>query len=550
MPKVADPPPLIEIIEPKYLNAPRIYVYASSRAGHGPYRVIALRGRYECPCSGAAGAAKAARAGRITASGGECRHKKDARRREEERHQAAADQVAESEPMSNEPTTTGREVAVSSNHDHVISQPGAITRSSHTMGMPGAGALLPTPTEFDMMMRIAGTVTSAGTGANSMVPDNIKTPEAALAVMLAGQELGFPPFAALRQVFIVNGKTELMTEGKLALMRQRDPSLRIEWHRGARRGVLEDGMRGAEATLWRDGEAVCRIRYDEEDKRRAHQGQRRAGARKWIPLLDRNGKQEVYPPGHARAGQGKVKINPEFDENAPGVWEDDEDSPWTKYEPDMYEWAVIKRLERYGASELVNLAPLQVVDALPGAWTVEEDQATPEPPRTQLESAIIRGEIAPARVVAEATPPEGEGDPDEPPAPDDDDEEADVDPNAPVETGEDTPAPDAGSEILDIEFEEVPPDEAPATPEPSAEDLEVITNAARQRLYDEAIRIQRAGSLPPREYAALIKRLGEKYTPAAGKLSTTTLSLEDARSCLAELLEGAGEAAPPEGATS
>lgn len=557
-----DAPQLLQTIEPRFSNAPRIYVYASSRAGHGPYRVVAFKGRYDCPCSGAAGAAKAARAGRVTKSGGECRHKKDARQREEARAWRDAPEVNgvktleasfldEGNEMTNK-TETGREVTVGGHDQHVMSSPGQATRSNHAMAL-STGVVLPTPEKFDMMMRIAGTVAKAGSGADSMVPQNIKTPEAALAIMLAGDELGFPPFAALRQVFLVNGKTEIMTEGKLALMRQRDPSLRIEWHRGARRGLLEDGMRGAEATLWRNGEPMCRIRYDEEDKARAHQGQKRGGPRKWIPDLEPDGKtQKKHPAGHPKAGEGKVKINPQYDENATGGYEDDPESPWTKYEPDMYEWAVIKRLERYGASDLVNLAPMQIVEAMPGAWTVEEDQAIPLAPRTALESAIIRGELEPARVAAETTPPEGEGDPDEPPIFDDDEEDedpAEVDTNAPTETGEDTPAPDA-SNVLDIAFEDLAAEPPSAAPEMTAEDLEAVTNAARQKLYDEAIRIQKGGTLSPTDYGALIRRLGAKYTPDTGRFSTTALTLEQAREALAELLEGAGEAGPPAEATS
>lgn len=450
--------------------------------------------------------------------------------------------------MTNQPTTTGREVEraaptlPNAHASHEITNANAHT--TH-YAAPSVGDRLPSPAQFDMMMRIAGTVTKAGSGANSMVPQNITTPEAALAVMLAGAELDFPPFAALRQIFIVNGKTELMTEGKLALMRQRDPSLRIEWHRGARRGLLEDGTRGAEATLWRGGEAVVRMRYDLTDKERAHQGQKRSGGpseRKWIPDLDANGKQKINPPGSRNAGEPKVKINPAYDESAPVTYEDDPESPWTKYEPDMFDWAVLKRLERYGASDLVNLTPLTVVEALPGGWTVEEDQAMPEEPRTPLSQAIIRGEIEPARVVAETQIPEGDGDPDEPPA-DDDDE----DPDAAAEAEDEAPPADVQDLAYDdIDVSDLPAAEVRDLAEPTAEELETLTNAARQKLYDEAMRIQKAGTLSPTEYGALIRRLGAKFSPDANKLSTTTLSLEAARECLAELLAGAGEAPPTE----
>ena len=82
-----------------------------------------------------------------------------------------------------------------------------------------------------------------------------------------------------------------------------------------------------------------------------------------------------------------------------------------------------------------------------------------------------------------------------------------------------------------------------------AEELEELTNAARLKLYETAMRIQKGGTMSPTEYGGIVRRLGDKYTrdpQAPGKLSTSTLSLDDAREALAELLEAAGEAPPPE----
>lgn len=92
--------------------------------------------------------------------------------------------------------------------------------------------------------------------------------------------------------------------------------------------------------------------------------------------------------------------------------------------------------------------------------------------------------------------------------------------------------------------EEVAADRAVAATDGPAD--EAVTNEARQKLFDAAIRIKKGGTMPPSEYGAVIRGLREKYNPGGDTFSTTALSLEAARSALAELLEAAGEAGPPE----
>jgi hypothetical protein len=211
-------------------------------------------------------------------------------------------------------------------------------------------------------------------------------------------------------------------------------------------------------------------------------------------------------------------------------------------------WAVIKRLERFGAPELVNLAPLKPVEALPGAWTVEDDRNIVEAPRSRLSNAIIAGEISAAAAAEGTDPPDLNTDPDvAPPAEDDDDDdlaalaeehEAEVAAQRAAEAGAGDLVP-PGETTLDNMWQPVA--------ELSAEDLAEATATAQQRLYDAAIRIQRAGTMSPSEYGAVIRRLGEKYNPDnGGKLSTSALTLEQAREALDELLTAAGEAPPPE----
>ena len=68
--------------------------------------------------------------------------------------------------------------------------------------------------------------------------------------------------------------------------------------------------------------------------------------------------------------------------------------------------------------------------------------------------------------------------------------------------------------------------------------LEAETNAARQMLYDEAVRIKKSGAMTPTGYGNMIRRLGARYNAGeGGKFSTVALSLEDARAALAEMLE-------------
>lgn len=352
--------PAPRIIEPRQPNMPRYYEWDSESSPGRKHRTMVFRGEVKgCTCRGAKHG---------------CWHQQYAARLESG--------VKENE-MTNEQTTA---VAVSKPQ---LDQEVVVHRPT---------VQLPSSQEYDMMWAMAQTAKNAGAG---MLPDNIKTPEAALAIMLAGWEMGFAPFAALRQVFIVNGKTQLMAEGLYALMKQRDPSLEVEWH--------DRGVEGAEASLWRSGREVIRIRYDESDRARAHQGEKRAGPRKWIPVLEADGRtQKKHPAGHAKAGEGMVRMNPEYSEDGAGAWEADPTSPWTGYPRDMYSWAVLKRLERFGAPELVNLAP---------RYALPTDDVNPMmiEPRAPLSAAIAEGKVAVAAASEATEPPDLEGNPDVPP---------------------------------------------------------------------------------------------------------------------------------------
>jgi hypothetical protein len=396
--------PAPHVIEPRHPSMPRYYEWDSESEPGRKHRVTVFRGEVKgCTCRGAKHG---------------CWHQSEALRYESMITHEETEMPEENDRAVavREPQLPSREVVVQ---------------------LHNVGAMLPTTQQYDMMWAMAQTAKNAGAG---MLPDNIKTPEAALAVMLAGWEFGFQPFTALRQVFIVNGKTQLMSEGLYALMKQRDRSLEVVWH--------ERSATGAEASLWRGGREIIRIRYDESDKERAHQGQRRGGgnaSRKWIPVYEADGKtQKKYAQGHQRAGEGMVKINPEYDESAPVAWEDDPSSPWTGYPTDMYSWAVLKRLERFGAPELVNLAPMMVA--------ADEDEPMVVEPRAPLSAAIAAGQVSAAAASEATEPPSLEGNPDVPP-----------------EEPAQEPEPEAAEweDITPDDEEETPPEEGSTPPDPA-----------------------------------------------------------------------------------
>lgn len=93
------------------------------------------------------------------------------------------------------------------------------------VGNPGT-ALLPSRDDMKLMTDIAKTVFAAG---GSMVPKHITSAYQALAVMIAGHELGLRPMTALRHVYIVNGKTEIETRAMVGIIKARDGRIQFEW---------------------------------------------------------------------------------------------------------------------------------------------------------------------------------------------------------------------------------------------------------------------------------------------------------------------------------
>lgn len=64
---------------------------------------------------------------------------------------------------------------------------------------------------------------------SGLLPDTIKTPEAALTIAMRGSELGMSPMQAFASIYVVKGKPSLSSQAMLALALQRIPGLQVNW---------------------------------------------------------------------------------------------------------------------------------------------------------------------------------------------------------------------------------------------------------------------------------------------------------------------------------
>lgn len=83
---------------------------------------------------------------------------------------------------------------------------------------PDRAAIIPFGSEWDAMNEIASKLVESG-----FLPPDLNTPAKALAVILAGRELGVPPMQAIRGIHVVNGRPSLSAELMLALAYQNIP---------------------------------------------------------------------------------------------------------------------------------------------------------------------------------------------------------------------------------------------------------------------------------------------------------------------------------------
>ena len=79
------------------------------------------------------------------------------------------------------------------------------------------------PQTFDGMLQQAEVLVKSG-----LLPQSVKTPAAAVAIMLTGRELGIPPMQAFRSIYVVNGNPTISTELMAAMLLQAGITYQIE----------------------------------------------------------------------------------------------------------------------------------------------------------------------------------------------------------------------------------------------------------------------------------------------------------------------------------
>ncbi len=84
--------------------------------------------------------------------------------------------------------------------------------------------MLPGATGWQTMKQQAAELIKSG-----FLPQGIKTPEQACAIMLKGRELGIPPMQALSHIHIINGKPSMSSELMLSQILRLHPKTRISY---------------------------------------------------------------------------------------------------------------------------------------------------------------------------------------------------------------------------------------------------------------------------------------------------------------------------------
>lgn len=64
---------------------------------------------------------------------------------------------------------------------------------------------------------------------SGFLPDSVKTPAQALAIMMTGKELGLPPMQSIRGITVIKGTPSMKPETMLALCISRVPGFRYDW---------------------------------------------------------------------------------------------------------------------------------------------------------------------------------------------------------------------------------------------------------------------------------------------------------------------------------
>lgn len=97
--------------------------------------------------------------------------------------------------------------------------------------------------------------------ASGMLPSTVKTPQAAVAIMMKGIELDIPPMQAFSHINIIQGKPTISAELMLSLIYRKYPNAEIDF-------VRVDGT-GCEIMAARPGRKQIKISFTEEDAKAA-----------------------------------------------------------------------------------------------------------------------------------------------------------------------------------------------------------------------------------------------------------------------------------------
>ncbi len=89
--------------------------------------------------------------------------------------------------------------------------------------VPQQHSLMPTQASWNQMLQMGQTLLKSG-----FLPQSIKTPEAAVAIMLTGYELGISPMRAFSKISVISGKPALGAELLLSRVYERYPNADIE----------------------------------------------------------------------------------------------------------------------------------------------------------------------------------------------------------------------------------------------------------------------------------------------------------------------------------
>ena len=143
-------------------------------------------------------------------------------------------------------------------------------------------SVLPAQSEWNTILSMAATLVKSG-----MLPNSIRTPEAAAAIILKGRELQIPPMQSFSHIHVIQGKPSCSSELMLALLaRGRDgvpgSGVTFKW--------INDGSDRDEAII-----RFSRKGFDDCDGRFSMEDARTAG------LIKRDSGWEKYPANLLRA---------------------------------------------------------------------------------------------------------------------------------------------------------------------------------------------------------------------------------------------------------